>query len=459
MGSTRKSHRMQARKRAQAVRRAGAGAGGVRGSGPGRKAEELLALGQLAGAARLANEVLRSDPDDAEAQQVYAAALQAIAARHDTAEAGGPRARRAGGCSDRPTGPETHQLATFADRSVLYRLDRSVRAWLDGSLFEVVEENVGDWLGRATLEPDSTAPDPAATRMALEHALFAGEDDGEPVLALFADHAGVTPRLAVAARSWLDHAHYGLWQVVDPRPRPGVWLTDLVSATSHYVQLSPDQAEALLPWSVLAGPLVPIEGVWRTTGGFARLAPDEGDTFCGAVGWLGQALGLLPPGRRSPLGPPGPESRFGVLVGQREALAPGAARALSTVLGWMLPAMLATLAWARRQPVRMAATDDEPLCLITATGRPIPQPMEDGARRAWAASWVDRALPVLGGLTPRQAAADELRWIDVEALLRTLEHDAALSGEGGEWVDRLRQLLDIGAMARAAVDRRRTRGA
>ena len=122
-----------------------------------------------------------------------------------------------------------------------------------------------------------------------------------------------------------------------------------------------------MPWSVLAGSLVPIEGVWRTTGGFACLAPDEGDASCAAVGSLDQTLGLLPTGRWSPLGPPGPESRFGALVGQREPLAPVATRALSTVLGWMLPAMLATLTWAKRQPVRMANADGEPLCLITAT--------------------------------------------------------------------------------------------
>jgi len=85
--------------------------------------------------------------------------------------------------------------------------------------------------------------------------------------------------------------------------------------------------------------------------------------------------------------------------------------------------------------------------------------MEDGARRAWAASWVDQSLPALGGLTPRQAAADELHWIEIEALLRTLEHDAALSGEGDGWVDRLRQVLDLGAVARAAVDLRPARGA
>ena len=540
------------------------GIGSVPGSRQNGGAEELFALGQLAGAARLANELLRSDSDDTEAQHVYAVALGAVVARQGEPPEGGSCTRRGRGRSGRPSGPEARLLAGFDDRSLLYRLDRAVLSWLDGSLLEVVvDEHVADWLERATPEPDSNAhervagptqrTDPAATRMALEHAFITGEDgdDEDSVLALFADAPGVAPRLAAAARSWLEHAHYGLWQVTDPCPGPGVWLTDLVSATRRYVQLSPDQAEALLPWSVLAGSLVPIEGVWRTTGGFARLTPEEGDVLCAAVGTLGQSLGLLPKGLRSPLSPPGPESRLGVLVGQRDPLAPASARALSTVLGWILPELLATLAWAKRQPLQLTNTDGEPLCLITATpevtdvdetwarlglhrdieedgeevlcwwggdvgaaevtmmradlesvasgldtaeldahtprwlrgqirrngaslvvevnseprldsfldlldtlgeradvlertrvepdldlpllgGRPVPRPMEDGVRRAWAASWVDQALPALGGLTPREAAVDELHWIDIEARFRTLEHDAALSGEGGE---------------------------
>ncbi|MHB1711662.1 MAG: hypothetical protein ACYCV7_09700 [Acidimicrobiales bacterium] len=602
VGSKRQSHRKQVRRRVEAARRAQAGTAGVSGRGPdapgrgyGQEAGELLLLGQFARAARLANELMKSDPDDAEAQEVYVEALEAIAERQGGPAGDGSCAHRGGGHSGRPSAPEARLLAGFDDRSVLYRLDRAILAWLGGSLLDIViEERVAGWLDRATLEPDgnecdsATEPsrwaDPAATRMALEHALLTGEDGDEEdsVLALFAGDPGVARRLAAAARSWLDHAHYGLWQVTDPRPRPGVWLTDLVSATRRYVQLSPDQAEALLPWSVLAGSLVPIEGVWRTTGGFARLTPDEGDVFCAAAGVLGQSLGLLPKGRRSPLSPSGPESRFGVLAGQRDPLAPATARALSTVLGRTLPEMLATLAWARRQPVRLTNTDGEPLCLITATlgvadvddawarlglhrdieedgdeelcwwgndvgpaeaaamraniesevigidtaaldahtprwlrgrirrngarlvvevnsqarldtfldmlhtldvhpavleqtrvepdldlpfpkGRPIPHPMEAGMRRGWAASWVDQAEPAMGGLTPREAAADDLHWIDLEALLRTFEHDAALTGEGDDWVDRIRRELDLGAVASAtavgdAVDRRRARG-
>jgi hypothetical protein len=35
--------------------------------------------------------------------------------------------------------------------------------------------------------------------------------------------------------------------------------------------------------------------------------------------------------------------------------------------------------------------------------------------------WLEESVPALGGITPREAAADPTRWEDLEALLRSFE--------------------------------------
>lgn len=392
-------------------------------------------------AAEIGRQALRADPDDTRAQLVFAEALEA------TARGTGPGGRH-GGAGDRA-------LASFQDRSVLHELTRALSAWVEGSPLEaVVSAHVADWLGRACrLEatPARRGRDgqgwPAGWElMAREHALLMSEeedDDERSVLALFAADPGTPAALAEAARSWLDHVHYGLWQVSGPVPRPGLWLTDLVSATRRYVQLSPDQAGVLAPWAVLAGAVVPLDGVWRSTGALAVLTPDEGDALCNAVGELGQKFDLLPAGLRRRPRVPGPESCLGVLAGARPPLPPAAARALSVLVGAMLPSLLGSLEWARSGPA--AASRGR-------ARRPARAPRAKGpkARRAFVEAWADQPLDELRGLTARQAAADERRWIELEALLRNLEHDAARAGESCEWLEWVREELDLGGIAPAA---------
>jgi hypothetical protein len=59
-------------------------------------------------------------------------------------------------------------------------------------------------------------------------------------------------------------------------------------------------------------------------------------------------------------------------------------------------------------------------------------------------AWVDESIPVLGGLTPRQAAADPTRREDLLSLLRSLDRGPELPANAMVFdPDRLRALLGI----------------
>jgi hypothetical protein len=55
--------------------------------------------------------------------------------------------------------------------------------------------------------------------------------------------------------------------------------------------------------------------------------------------------------------------------------------------------------------------------------------------------WVDEPVPMLGGLTPREAAVDPVGRVDLDRLLRQYEDRSGTPGTFD--VARLRQLLDL----------------
>lgn len=57
--------------------------------------------------------------------------------------------------------------------------------------------------------------------------------------------------------------------------------------------------------------------------------------------------------------------------------------------------------------------------------------------------WVDESVPALGGLTPREAAADPEARDDLVLLLHEMDGDDR--GPGGFDPDRLKELLGLGA--------------
>jgi hypothetical protein len=106
-----------------------------------------------------------------------------------------------------------------------------VRSWLD----ELEDEDVSvERLMDVETESDRlTEQRGGIVRLAIEHAwsLDDGDEEVEPEpeieesdapLALLAGDPGTEPALARAARNWLRTCSYGLWQVADPEPAPGV---------------------------------------------------------------------------------------------------------------------------------------------------------------------------------------------------------------------------------------------
>ena len=79
------------------------------------------------------------------------------------------------------------------------------------------------------------------------------------------------------AAAWYEYIHYGLWRIVDPVPAPGLWCTELVSGTVRYVEFPPEATAGLARWTVWLGGIVPVDGIWHSTGLGVKLSPAEGD--------------------------------------------------------------------------------------------------------------------------------------------------------------------------------------
>ena len=214
-------------------------------------------------------------------------------------------------------------------------------------------------------------------RLATEHAwLLGGDEDDEDdpeledlgtPLALFAAEPNTSPELARVAWRWLETQTYGLWQVSDPDPAPGLWLTDLVSGIRRYVAIPREQLEGVSRWSVLRGSLVALEGTWRTTGTFVSMRPAEGDWAAELAhepteDLLWALAGERPRRRRRPKAS---EPR-GVLVEETAPVSPIAADLMSKVLGNLIPTIMGELQERQAAGPTLTNTDGHPLRLITA---------------------------------------------------------------------------------------------
>ncbi len=96
--------------------------------------------------------------------------------------------------------------------------------------------------------------------------LLAEDDPAGTPLQAFATDPSTAPTLAARVLAWHEHVHYGLWRIDDPVPAPGLRYTDIVSGTERYVEF-PAEATAGLPrWTMWLGGIVPVDGIWRSTG-------------------------------------------------------------------------------------------------------------------------------------------------------------------------------------------------
>ncbi|MGH2750101.1 MAG: hypothetical protein ACRDK3_04405 [Actinomycetota bacterium] len=314
-------------------------------------------------------EPLLADPTDAAAQDVYRDALE-IAFSHRELDAPddcpcGSGYRYGYCCAER----ERIALESFADASTLDEL----RAALDGYASRAeyarsARRLHGDFFG----EDDDRNPD--------EHDLFAAlrvrmittpqdelvEDDDVGLLADLLRDDSVAPELRRRAADLKGYEHWGLWQVADPQAAPGVWVTDLLSAQRHYVQIAPELLERLAPWSVLLGSVVPVEGVWRVNGALP-LNPREADRAAEVA--LDTADLIIESERHSArrrsayfsdwleAGPPG------VVARERSPMPQELESFLSTVVSGGIVRIIDAIREWRATPPRLTNTDGEALHL------------------------------------------------------------------------------------------------
>ena len=227
-----------------------------------------------------------------------------------------------------------------------------------------VAEQVQEWLDtaapdRATAHaPDSdlSGHDNQLVRLAIEHALVAGSRSDDPAdcaLAAFAADPDTAPELAAHARSWFEHARYGLWQISDPQPKPGLWCRDVLTGTLIYAQFAPEQVERMPRWATLLGLLVPVDGVWSSAGAAIQLSPAEADAVYETIRAGAESIVYAELGERRarksqrrmhrpiPFGQADPHAVLGELD---DPSPPVVASLLSTITGVLLPRILADYA-------------------------------------------------------------------------------------------------------------------
>jgi len=96
--------------------------------------------------------------------------------------------------------------------------------------------------------------------------MLADDDPAGVPLRAFAADLSTPAALAASALAWHEHIHYGLWRIDDPVPGPGLRCIDIISGTERYVEFPAEATTGLPRWTVWLGGMVPVDGIWRSTG-------------------------------------------------------------------------------------------------------------------------------------------------------------------------------------------------
>ena len=319
-------------------------------------------------ACELIEPYLREHPDDEAAAEVYA---DAIAKAYGEAE---------------PSARELAALARYADRSGIDTLRAAIDSFLDRTDWgESVRKLAA--AERAELEEEYWQPadrdafDALASELALrlpadgEDAPGLPKADGpaDTALRAFAADSQVPGELAAWASAWDEHVHYAVWQLPDPVPAPGVWCTDLVTGTRRYAQFPAQALDGAPPWTVWLGALVPVDGIWRSTGNGVRLSPAEGDAvaeFADEAALLGvQLLSGVP---RDQLPDPAPirfaqAEPYCVRWDTDEPQEAEFAQFASAVTAGLITRLASQVWWKRAVPLHLENSDGDLLLLIDAS--------------------------------------------------------------------------------------------
>lgn len=413
-------------------------------------AAHLLACRRVAEAVTLATERMRQEPGDGYAVRVQAGALGMSASRMEEEREGIAIGRcpcESGKQWDECCkAVEERALRDFADRGPLYELRSAMSEFLAGHgeiearVLRKVTESLEDELDVAGDEDFE-----GLASLLAEHAWIVGESeqldeetrsyDVDAPLALFAakeEESEGGSGLGAAAKDWLTHASYGLWQIDDPHEEPGVWLTDIVSGVRRFVAAALEQLEGLPRWSVLLCALVPIDGVWRTGGTVVVLSPTEGDYAAETVEYMTKVVVSSLRGSKQRVRKPraARPKPYGALASELEPMAPEMADMSSKVVGGGLAEIaLGAMAQRRARP-QLQNTDGDPLCIVKAkllTKDPVGVERSladhpDIEREEDALTWWGRALSEM----EQETALAELR-----SHLRENGEESALTGIDG----------------------------
>src|SRR5580693_4065073 len=382
--------------------------------------------GHPAEAVELLEPLLREAPDDDYAAEIYGMAISAAYAQASEAGPGeGERERAA--------------VARFTDRSGLTALpDADDVDWdpADRAAFGKLSEEVA-WLTVDPAQDEDDLPEDDADLLASDE-----EDASGTALMAFAADPSTPSALAARATAWYKHIHYGVWRIADPVPGPGLWCMDLASGTGRYVEFPPEATAGLARWTVWLGGIVPVDGIWHSTGLGVKLSPAEGDAAADFVDHAAFAIVQTLSGKPEP--PPEhldfkPAEPQGVFVDYQEPGSADVAKLTGKVTGAVLAQIAAEVHDHRTTP-------SAPGFAWPAGQRASRSDAADAAE-GWPKYWLDEPVPALRGRTPRQAAAGQERPL-LEALLREFEYEAdLLAADGKSGVDAawLREQLDMAA--------------
>ncbi|HEX9124393.1 MAG TPA: DUF1841 family protein [Actinomycetota bacterium] len=374
-------------------------------------ADALLAAGDLGSALPEIERLCREDPGDDSAQVLYRDAIRSAWERRGLA-AEAPCACECGKARGNCCGPvEDAALERFADRGNFDRLRLDLATFAMRPEFERHRLNsAASWFDELPAEIDAGD---AVHRMYVEWSTTTVPDradhEDRTVLDRFADDPDTPEDDRRRAACWAEHGVYGLWQVRRSEPDPGVQLVELCTGTYRYAEVPPSMQEGFVPWVVMLGALVPIDGVWRVGSAVSFLSPSEADHMVAEVFNLAERVlndaTDEAPGRgarrraTSFFDPQEGAVPPSVAVGTIPPAPPPVSELLGHLVGAALPGLLQGLEERRSTPPRLLNMEGHPLISIVARIR-----VRDAA-----------ALPVLLAGHPDVDVGDEqLVWLGDE---------------------------------------------
>jgi hypothetical protein len=450
--------------------------------------EHMRGAGRVADAVDLLEAMLRETPDNGHAAEHYRAAMEDACAHVNDEEPDGACPCGLGASWQECCGPrERGALSRFSDRSGLTALQGAVAAYLAESEYRrAVDDEVAaslsltedvDWepaeraafadlmSERALITARLTAPGFELILLDEDEHQGDGRDEGDAgerdehegdeyddyeedggartALAAFAVARPVPTELATRAVDWNRHIHYGLWRIDNPRPAPGLWCTDIGSGAKRYVDFPAELIGGMPRWAVWLGGIVPVDGIWRSTGRGVRLSPGEADAAAElvreATTTLVRDITGMPTKKRSRLMTEpmrlGRAEPFGVYADLDDQALPYAALMFSRVTAGLLSRIVREV-----QTYRSVVTNkeriDPALDLAWAVGQTALPRGAAAAAEGWEKRWLDERVPALRGHTPRQAADRDKDLPLLEGVLRQFEYEAdLLAAEGKSSVD------------------------